>query len=35
MYGLYVDDKNIVWVGGNGKGDYVVLNFIVDGKFIC
>ena len=34
VHGLYVDDKNTVWVGGNGKGDHVVLNFTADGKFI-
>ncbi|TPV54562.1 hypothetical protein FJ444_18845 [Aestuariibacter sp. GS-14] len=34
VHGLYVDDHNTVWVGGNGKGDHVVLNFTSDGKFI-
>ena len=27
VHGLFVDDHNTVWLGGNGKGDHVVLNF--------
>lgn len=34
VHGLYVDDNNTVWLGGNGKGDHVVLNFTAQGKFI-
>lgn len=34
VHGLFVDNNNTVWVGGNGKGDHVVLNFTADGKFI-
>lgn len=34
VHGLYVDSKNTVWIGGNGKGDHVVLNFTADGQFI-
>ncbi|GGF83542.1 hypothetical protein [Alteromonas lipolytica] len=34
VHGLFVDDTNTVWIGGNGKGDHVVLNFTADGKFI-
>ena len=34
VHGLFVDDNNTVWLGGNGKGDHVVLNFSAEGKFI-
>ncbi|MDC8829851.1 hypothetical protein [Alteromonas gilva] len=34
VHGLYVDDNDTVWLGGNGEGDHVVLNFTADGKFI-
>ncbi|MFT2091206.1 hypothetical protein [Paraglaciecola sp. 2405UD69-4] len=34
VHGLYVDDQNTVWLGGNGKGDHVVLNFTQEGEFI-
>ena len=33
VHGLYVDDSG-VWIGGNGDGDHVVLNFTGDGEFI-
>ncbi|MEL7189649.1 MAG: hypothetical protein AAGK17_08885 [Pseudomonadota bacterium] len=34
VHGLYVDDNDTVWIGGNGNGDHVVLNFTKDGEFI-
>ncbi|MDO6694209.1 beta-propeller fold lactonase family protein [Aliiglaciecola sp. 3_MG-2023] len=34
VHGLYVDDDNTVWLGGNGNDDHVVLNFTTKGKFI-
>ncbi|MFC6196480.1 beta-propeller fold lactonase family protein [Ponticaulis profundi] len=34
VHGLYIDDDMSVWVGGNGDGDHVVLNFTEDGEFI-
>lgn len=34
VHGLYVDDDMNVWIGGNGNGDHVVLNFTTDGEFI-
>ena len=34
VHGLFVDDNDTVWLGGNGKGDHVVLNFTAEGKFI-
>lgn len=34
VHGLYVDDENTVWLGGNGDGDHVVLNFTEKGEFI-
>lgn len=34
VHGLYVDDANTVWIGGNGDDDHVILNFTADGTFI-
>ncbi len=34
VHGLFVDDDMNVWIGGNGGGDHVVLNFTADGEFI-
>ncbi|MAI90331.1 MAG: hypothetical protein CMK05_07585 [Ponticaulis sp.] len=34
VHGLFVDKDMSVWVGGNGDGDHVVLNFTEDGEFI-
>jgi hypothetical protein len=34
VHGLYVDADDTVWIGGNGNGDHVVLNFTRDGEFI-
>lgn len=34
VHGLYVDDDMTVWLGGNGNGDHVVLNFTADGEYI-
>ena len=34
VHGLYVADDGTVWLGGNGNGDHVVLNFTADGEYI-
>ncbi|MEM6909315.1 MAG: hypothetical protein AAF494_11610 [Pseudomonadota bacterium] len=34
VHGLFVDEDYTVWIGGNGNGDHVVLNFTADGQFI-
>jgi sugar lactone lactonase YvrE len=34
VHGLYVDDQNTLWIGGNGKGDHVVINLTADGKYL-
>lgn len=34
IHGLFVDNDGTIWVGGNGDGDHVVLNFTGDGEFI-
>jgi len=34
VHGLYVDANDTVWIGGNGNGDHVVLNFTRNGEFI-
>jgi len=34
VHGLFVDDDMNVWIGGNGSGDHVILNFTKDGEFI-
>ena len=34
VHGLYVDADETVWIGGNGSGDHVILNFTADGEFI-
>ena len=34
VHGLYVDADETVWIGGNGSGDHVILNFTADGDFI-
>lgn len=34
VHGLYVDAAGTVWIGGNGAGDHVVLNFTAEGAFI-
>lgn len=34
VHGLFVDNDNTVWLGGNGEGDHVVLNFTQSGEFI-
>jgi hypothetical protein len=33
-HGITVDDKNNVWVAGNGKGDHIALKFSAAGKFL-
>lgn len=34
VHGLYVDDDLNVWIGGNGNGDHVVLQFTADGEYL-
>ncbi len=34
VHGLFVDADSNVWIGGNGDGDHVVLNFSADGEFL-
>lgn len=34
LHGIFVDQDNTVWFGGNGKDDHVVLNYTAEGKFI-
>jgi hypothetical protein len=34
VHGLFVAADDTVWIGGNGKGDHVVLNFTPDGEFL-
>ncbi|MBZ6377722.1 hypothetical protein B5C34_03465 [Pacificimonas flava] len=34
VHGLYVDDAGTIWLGGNGDGDHVVLNYTADGEYI-
>ena len=33
-HGLFVDNDNNVWVGGNGQKDHHILKFTQDGKFL-
>ncbi|MGV3707357.1 MAG: hypothetical protein ACO1Q7_00850 [Gemmatimonas sp.] len=33
-HGISIDDKDNVWIGGNGQGDSHILKFTHDGKFI-
>ena len=33
-HGLYVDYKDNVWVGGNGRDDHQILKFTQDGQFL-
>lgn len=34
LHGIFVDQANTVWFGGNGKDDHVVLNYSADGNFL-
>jgi DNA-binding beta-propeller fold protein YncE len=34
-HGIFVDHKNVVWIGGNGTNDAHVLKFTQDGKFLA
>lgn len=34
VHGIFVDENDTVWIGGNGDGDHAVLNFTSDGEFI-
>lgn len=34
VHGLFVDDEDTIWLGGNGDSDHVVLNFSPKGEFI-
>jgi hypothetical protein len=33
-HGIYIDQKNNVWLGGGGGGDSQVLKYTTDGKFV-
>lgn len=33
-HGITIDDKDNVWIGGNGQGDSHILKFTHDGKFL-
>ena len=33
-HGIAIDNKNNVWIGGNGQGDSHILKFTHDGKFL-
>ena len=33
-HGLYVDDKDNVWIGGNGPNDHQIVKFTRDGRFL-
>ena len=33
-HGILVDNKGFVWLGGDGKGDNMILKFTPDGKFV-
>jgi hypothetical protein len=33
-HGIYIDPEGLVWIGGNGKTDGVVLKFTQEGKFV-
>ena len=33
-HGLYVDDKDNVWIGGNGPNDHQIVKFTQDGRFL-
>ena len=33
-HGIFVDHKGLVWIGGNGGADGLVLKFTQDGKFV-
>lgn len=34
IHGLFVADDGSIWIGGNGNGDHVVLNYTPEGEFI-
>jgi DNA-binding beta-propeller fold protein YncE len=34
-HGITLDDKDNVWIGGNGRGDSHILKFTHDGKFLA
>lgn len=33
-HGVFVDEEDNVWIGGNGKGDHVVVKYTMDGKYL-
>jgi DNA-binding beta-propeller fold protein YncE len=34
-HGIFIDHKNVVWIGGNGTNDAHVLKFTQDGRFLA
>ncbi len=34
VHGLHVDDEGTLWIGGNGEGDHVIVNYTPEGQFI-
>ena len=34
VHGLFVAEDDTVWIGGNGGGDHVVMNFTFDGEYL-
>jgi hypothetical protein len=33
-HGIFIDHRNVVWIGGSGIGDDMLLKFTIQGKFI-
>ncbi len=33
-HGIFIDHKDLVWIGGSGVGDDMLLKFTTDGKFV-
>lgn len=34
VHGLHVDKQGTLWIGGNGDGDHVIVNYTPDGQYI-